>query len=124
MFFRVTVAYRHSPCPSQIKGYEDQFNRFREHLNLTGVESADTVMGGSAGPSDMQQVLERIDKQDEEIKKLASSPARSPVGSVDGASTPGGAWALTNVTTQRCLPTKEHVAYGESASHKNGINIK
>ena len=35
------------------------------------------------------------------------------------SSTPGGAWALTNVTTQRCLPTKEHVAYGESASHKN-----
>ena len=35
------------------------------------------------------------------------------------SSTPGGAWALTNVTTQRCLPTKEHVAYGESASHQN-----
>ena len=61
--------------------------------SFSGVESSDTVMGGSGESPGMQQVLERIDKQDAEIKRLASSPVRSPGGSVDGASTPGGAWA-------------------------------
>lgn len=60
---------------------------------VVNVEAADAAMGGGPMPAEMQQVLDRMDKQEAEIKRLPSSPVRSPEGSVNGASTPGGAWA-------------------------------
>ena len=70
-------------------------NQTLKHLDarLTGLEANDSAMSGedSAG---LQRVMERLDKQDKEIERIATTPSRSPTGSVDGASTPGGAWGM------------------------------